>query len=242
MMKSIFTIALSCISLLLSLNLSTAQATTIDVKNNSGQTVTLTDFISFTNANNTGASTVHMKKKDAADDIGIAVGGTKKFDVGTHKSWTVSWNNSSGTEVETDTTNTVVPITAQQLAMFDSNFGGFYDIEYDFAAIGALPNVGSTFLIDTFGHPIGSGLDWITLFDVTQSITGFIERDAIGNPISPLLPVGTEVTASFLWSITAVPEPSIMSLVGLGLGALIVTQRRKAGRAGKRQAFPTIND
>ena len=210
-----------------------AYAANVEVKNNSGAAVTLTDFISFANANNTGASTVHMKKKDATDDLNIAAGGKKNFDVGAHKSWTVSWNNSAGKEVETDTTNFLVPISAKELAMFDSNFGGIYDLEYDFAAIGLLPAIGASLLIDNAGHPIGSGFEWITFFDVTDSATGFIERDINGNAISPFLPMGTQVTASFLWSISAVPEPSTLGMLALAIGALIVT-RRKIDSESKR--------
>ena len=93
----------------------------------------------------TRAPTVFLKKKDATDDVGLAAGGKKVFDVGKDKSWTVSWNNSKGKEVETDTTNMGVGITAQQLVMFDSNFGGDYDIQYNFAAV-ALSRVS--------GHPL----------------------------------------------------------------------------------------
>ena len=221
------------ISLLLFLIYSPARATIITIKNDSApqSVVTLSDFISYPNETASGVVfTTHLKPKDASDDINLAIEGTKNIDIGNDKSWTISWMNDLGQEVETDTIRFFDPFKVTMVAMFDSTFPGSYGIEYDFGAIGSTPTMGSTFPIDAFGHPIGAGLDWITFFDVTGSNTGFIERDPFGNPVSPRLPLGTEVTASFLWSISVVPEPSILSLVVLGLGTLIV---RATGRHGQ---------
>jgi hypothetical protein len=224
----IILIRAGCFCLLLSWAASPTRAAVVTVENKSGQTVTLSDFISYANDNNTGASVVHIKKKDASDDIGLAVGGTKNIDVGADKSWTVSWLNSAGKEVETDTKDRSFEIKkAQLLAMFDSNFPGFYDIAADLDAFAALPTIGTTYVINASGHPTGLGLDWLTFFDVTSSSTGFIERDALGNPISPLLPAGTEVTASFLWAVTAaVPEPPMLGLLAACLAVLMGLRSR----------------
>ena len=210
------------------MSVSFVHATTVTIKNLTGASATLTDFISFANNNNTGAKTEHLKKKNAADDVTLAKFGKKNFEVGNHKSWTVSWNNSAGVEVETDTTKTPFGIYKSSLAMFDSNFWGLYDIEYDFSIASGIPNVGDVFTIDPFGHLTGAGLDWITFFDVTSSGSGFIERDALGNAISPLLPAGTVVTTSFLWEIEVVPEPGTGILFAIGFIGLAFAQRKSA--------------
>jgi formylglycine-generating enzyme required for sulfatase activity len=50
------------------------------------------------------------------------------------------------------------------------------------------------------GHIEGGLYDWITFYNTTAS-GGMIERDAVGNPISPVLPDGSLVTAVFLYDV-----------------------------------------
>ena len=225
------------LALLASLQQANAAEKIVTITNRSDKTLTLTDFISFSGNKNTGVKTTHLEKKDATDDINLAVDGKKNFDVGNDASWTVSWNNNAGKEVETDTTNLEFIHVTIRLAMFDSNFGGTYDLQYDLSAIGPIPIIGDTFIIDGSGHPTGTGFNWITFFDVTNSSTGFIERDSLGNAISPFLPAGTEVTASFAWSIAAIPEPSAEGILGVGLGMLAVLLGRRGARQRRAARF-----
>ena len=156
-----------------------AEATVITITNPGPGIMTLSDLYAFSKEKNQGDKTEILKKGDATDDVNIAAGGQKNYDVGNAKSMTVSWMV-DGKEVEND-----VPAKDYKLALAAvDGFDGLYAV--DFAEIGGrLPPIGYASVIfnGKFANP---AFGWITLYDTTAS-DGFIMRDADGNPISPRL-------------------------------------------------------
>ena len=219
--------------LLISLaNTSPVYSKTIEIKNNSGHTVTLTDLIAYPGDKNQGTPTPILKKNDPNDDVNIANGGQKNYNIENAKSVTISWKNSSGVEVETDAGTGPFEITEDKLlAMFDSSFGGSYAIDYN-PPYQIPPAESSVFnVID--GKIEGSVYDCATFYDVTAS-GGLIERDAFGNPTSPLLD-GETVTVSSIYGLyvqeSNIPTVSqwgliILTLLLLTTGIIIVHHRR----------------
>lgn len=207
-----------------------AQAATVQVTNSTGGAVTLSDFTSFANANNTGAAKVQLKPKDAADDVNLAIGGTKNFDIGADKSLTISWLNSKGVEVETSLKPTDFTIYPKYLAaMFDSNAPGSYAIALDYGAANAnnLPALGTTSVLGAGGHIAGGAYDWVTFYD-TSATDGDFSFSSSGAILNPVLSSGTEVTESFSYDISPVPEPEGFALALVGATLSLVRPKRKA--------------
>ncbi len=162
----------------------TADAKTITIKNNSGAVRTLSDLYTFSGTNNTGTKKEILKKGDASDDVNIAAGGTKNYDVGDAKSFTISWME-GGKEVETDTNSDTFTFTEKGfITVALLGYPGLHAIAFA-DVIGPLPPVGYTGPIVN-GKFLDPAYEWITFYDTTES-DGLILRDHEGNPISPLV-------------------------------------------------------
>lgn len=162
-----------------------------EIENITDQPLTISDLYTYSGQYCTGTKTTIMAKGDPTDDITIAPGGTKIFYLGKCQSVTYSymWN---GKEVEFDDTWDY-NLSDQTNAQFGSDFAGLFAIDYSGAGVGPLPPKGEMQLIGGGTGRIASGLyDWITFYNVTAS-DGMIERDPLGNPLSPVLPDGTLV-------------------------------------------------
>lgn len=172
----------------------------ITVRSENPEIVTVSDLYSYSGPKCTGTKTTHLAKGNANDDVHIAPYGSKNFYLGQCQSYTISFMY-QGKEVEMDVDwaeNTI----KQSRACFDSNFGGFFAVDYDSSGgEGPLPPLEVPQLIaGGAGHIEGGAYDWITFYNTTAS-GGMIERDAVGNPISPVLPDGSLVTAVFSYDV-----------------------------------------
>ena len=172
----------------------------VKVVSENDEIVTVSDLYSYSGPHNTGTRTTHLAKGDASDDVHIAPHGTKNFYLGQCQSYTISFMY-QGKEIEMDI-GWDENMSDQSMACFDSDFGGLFAVDYDvLSGAGPLPPVGAPQIIVGGGGHIMSGVyDWITFYDVTAS-GGMIERDGLGNPISPVLPDGSLVTAVFLYDV-----------------------------------------
>ena len=165
-----------------------------EIENTSDQPLTISDIYTYSGAYCTGTKTTIMAKGDPTDDITIAPGGTKIFYLGKCQSSTYSYML-NGKEVEFDDTWDM-SLSDQSGSSFDCVFAGLFAIDLSGAGTGPLPPKGIAQVIGGgAGHIAGGSYDWITFYDVTAS-DGMIERDSVtGNPISPVLPDGTEVVS-----------------------------------------------
>ncbi len=215
--STVFAIAIAA------LYVSPVAAGVMTIKNDSGAARTLADLTGFSGLKQTGMSKIHLKKGDITDDVNIANFGQKKyafdFDV---KSLTVSWLDKDGKEVETDIESNSFNFTAQLFAFFQRPDGGDFAVAYS-DGNGFLPTVNDSFVISNGKIP-GMGFDQITFYDVGPD--GLILRDALGNPLSPLLD-GVSVTTDFQYSLSSVPEPSTMTLMVFGIVSLFVVFRKR---------------
>lgn len=220
----------SLASLFLSAAPSLAQ-TTVTVTNNSGATRTLSDLIGYGGAKNTGAKRIALQPKNASDDISIAAGGTKNITVpktadGDAKSYTISWLDKDGKEVETDIQNSTFTLTAQMFAFFERPDGGDFAVAYA-DGNGLVPTEGSAFLVSNGKI---SGYDDITFYNVGTD--GFIQRDSQGDPTSSLLN-GVTVDVGFQYGLQVVPEPSMLAFLSVGTALTLLPlwkRRRRATR------------
>ena len=172
----------------------------ITVRSENDEIVTVSDLYSYSGPKGTGTRTTHLAKGDSNDDVHIAPHGTKSFYLGQCQSYTISFMY-QGKEVEMDG-DWGANIGRQSRACFDSHFGGLFAVDYDVSGTeGSLPPLEVPQLIaGGGGHIVSGAYDWITFYNTTAS-GGMIERDAVGNPISPLLPDGSLVTAVFLYDV-----------------------------------------
>ena len=171
----------------------------ITVRSENDESVTVSDLYSYSGPKGTGTRTTHLAKGDSNDDIHIAPHGTKSFYLGQCQSYTISFMY-QGKEIEMDG-DWGASIGRQSRACFDSSFGGLFAVDYDGSGgEGALPPLEIQQLIAGGGHIVSGVYDWITFYNTTAS-GGMIERDASGNPISPVLPDGSLVTAVFLYDV-----------------------------------------
>lgn len=170
----------------------------VDSKND--EIVTVSDLYSYSGPYCTGTRTTHLAKGDPSDDVHIVPHGMKSFYLGQCQSWTISFMY-QGKEIEMDS-SWDENMSEQSSACFDSNFGGLFAVDYGLSSgAGPLPPVEVPQMIaGGAGHIEGGEYDWITFYDATAN-GGMIERDASGNPISPVLPDGTLVTAVFLYDV-----------------------------------------
>jgi len=162
------------------------------VENTSDQILTISDLYTYSDPYCMGTKTTILAKGDPSDDINIAPGSEKTFYLGQCQSCTYSYML-NGKEVEFDETwdNN---LSDQTNAVFDSDYPGLFAIDFSAAGTGPLPPIGIPQLISGgTGHIGGGGYDWIKFYDVNDS-DGMIERDPLGNPISPVLPDGISVT------------------------------------------------
>ncbi len=195
-----------------------AEADTVTIKNTSNEIRTLSDIYAFSEPLNKGTRTMIKARGDASDDVHIAPGGTKNYDAprGTD-SLTISWML-DGKEVEDD-----VPDGSDvdiELAMFSSpGFDGDMGVAFDDAP-GLMPQQGFVGLV-AGGTLVGfPEYAWFSFYDTSDS-GGFIERDDLGIPTSPLFSGVVEVGGTFVVS----PAPASMAL--LGLGGLVAAGRRR---------------
>ncbi|MBN2513444.1 MAG: SUMF1/EgtB/PvdO family nonheme iron enzyme, partial [Sedimentisphaerales bacterium] len=160
--------------------------------NDTGEIFTVSDLYTYSGSNCTGTRTTIMAKGDPSDDVHIApFGGTKTFYLGQCQSYTLSymWQ---GKEVETDDTWDT-DLSDQAGGVFESDYAGQFAIDFSSGGAESLPPLGIAQTIGGgAGHISGGGYDWITFYDTTAG-GGMIERDPLGNPISPFLPDGTSV-------------------------------------------------
>lgn len=212
----------------------------VTIKNDASKAVTISDLFGYTDAHNIEGKRTLLKPKDAGDDFNIAADGKRTIAInpaGPYKSYTLSWLNKDGKEVESDYAAGVLTLTEKSLASatFDSPFNGLYAVLFDYGQPGAnvlLPIAGETLTVDALGHPedaVGNVFSWITVYDATAS-DGFIVRDLFGNPISPLVPDGTLLTdtAPMGLDFDIVPEPSTLALAAFGfIGLAAWGWRRK---------------
>jgi len=215
-------VAVAAVALVGGLGVSGAGADVFKVANISGRTRTLSDLYAYSQKDSGGIKTEVMKRGAAGDDVNIAAGGSKNIQVPNgSKSFTVSWKDANGKEVEADTNTSGWSI---RLAMFSApNFGG--DIAVAFGDLpGSLPDEGFMGLV-TNGKIDGGSYDWITFYDTSAS-DGFILRDSMGLPISPVLS-GTSVLAEFQYEIS-VPAPAAGAVLA-GVGLAGARRRRSLG-------------
>jgi len=160
----------------------------------------VSDLYSYSGPKCMGTKTTHLAKGDSNDDVQIAPHGTKTFYLGQCQSYTISYMY-QGKEIEQDV-DWAENLIKQSRACFDSSFGGLLAVDYDNSGgEGFLPPLEVPQLIAGGGGHIEGGLyNWITFYNTTAS-GGMIERDGLGNPISPPLPDGSVVTAVFLYDV-----------------------------------------
>ncbi len=205
----------------------------IKIENWADKPATLTDLIFFSGEKNTGDKTIVLQRGDATDDLNIAASKYKNFDFGTNKSATISWNNANGVEVETDLStlkkNKFVINDRDLLAFFGSVDGGLdgtYAVAYDGNTLpdgGIGLGVGDIVTVQN-GLIVGGEYDYLTFYEVTPG-DPFIQRDAAGNPTSPLFAVNApaDFRVEFLYS---VPAPGAGAL--LAAAGLCVCRRRRS--------------
>jgi len=171
----------------------------ITVRSENDEVVTVSDLYSYSGPKGTGTRTTHLAKGDSNDDVHIAPYGTKSFYLGQCQSYTISFMY-QGKEVEMDG-DWGASIGRQSRACFDSSFGGLFAVDYDGSGGGgSLPPLEVPQLVASGGHIVGGVYDWITFYNTTAS-GGMIERDGLGNPISPVLPDGSLVRPVFLYDV-----------------------------------------
>ncbi len=199
----------------------------------------LSDLIIFQLPELRGRSITILEKDDPSDDVTIQPGEEFQPELNLPEgfqvsSFTSSYLNSAGQEIEVDTPFFGDPLVINsgevQFPFFETNTDVLYAVNFDVALDNELPAIEESFGLDDFGKIDVDGdiFDWITFYDVSAT-DGFIDRDEQGNPISPFLSAGTQVTATFNYSvqIEQVPESnSIISvLTALGFGTLFLSKQ-----------------
>jgi hypothetical protein len=172
----------------------------ITVRSENDEVVTVSDLYTYSGPSGTGTRTTHLAKGDSNDDVHIAPHGTRSFYLGQCQSYTISFIY-QGKEVEMDG-DWGASIGPQSRACFNSSFGGLFAVDYDSSGgEGLLPPLEVPQLIaGGGGHIVSGAYDWITFYNTTAS-GGMIERDGLGNPISPVVPDGSLVRAVFLYDV-----------------------------------------